>query len=55
MCTEYLILDQIPVADIQYIVDVSINIIVHNLIVSFNNKDFSKLKHYHFTIIFHSN
>lgn len=51
MCTEYLLLNQVFIALSLHIVEVSISIIVHNLVVSSNNKDFSKLKHYCFNII----
>lgn len=51
MCTEYLILNQISIALSIRIVEVGINIIVHNLVMSFNNKDFSKLKYYCLNII----
>ena len=51
MCTEYLILNQISIAFSIHIVEVGMIIIVHNLVMSFNNKDFSKLKYYCLNII----
>lgn len=54
MYTKYLTVGQIPIADTQYIVEAGITIIIHNLIIFFNNEILPKFKHYHLSSIFRS-